>query len=131
MITEILTAKAMYRVRSLDQMRQRHADILAKNRARGFPVEAHTDARPIVARVNHGRWLVDCVACGSGAGVDPDWPEARCFGCGAIYTSVVLPPDRVAIETVLVKRPRLDTRNWEPGETADTLRAENVERGVR
>lgn len=130
-IAAILTTRAVIGVMSLKELQDKHQVELAKKRARGLPVVEHRVTAPQMALVNHGRWIIHC-PCGSGVAVDVDLPEARCFGCGAIYTSVTFPPDRVAIEAELVKRDRFDARNWLPGESVDDLRADRVvHQGVR
>jgi hypothetical protein len=83
---------------------------------------------PADPRVNHGRWIVDCV-CGNGASVSHEWREARCFACGAVYRGVAFPANADEIERVLVARPNRATQNWRH-ETVDVLRSENMEHGV-
>ena len=87
-----------------------------------------TDTHPLVAYVNHNRWLVDCAVCGSGVGVDFDAtpPVARCYGCGTIHTAILLPPDRAAIEAALHPRRRAATRNWRAPATVADLEADTA-----
>ncbi|KKK99644.1 hypothetical protein LCGC14_2630680, partial [marine sediment metagenome] len=40
---------------------------------------------PTKARVNHGRWIADCVWCGTGMLTRPEWGVAYCGECGARY----------------------------------------------
>ena len=80
-------------------------------------------AEPVVAYMNHSRWLVDC-QCGSGCRIDMDIRGrvfARCFKCGAVHSDVVLPGERASIEGELLKRPRPENRNWTPGETVTDM----------
>lgn len=85
----------------------------------------------LAARLNHGRWLVDCRAC-PGAGLlnrlEPDG-RFRCPDCGAGPHAVVVPDDRDAIEDAVAPR-EISNRNWRPGETVEDLIAANVEHGV-
>jgi len=95
------------------------------------------DVEPLRARINHGRWIVDCPVpeCGGAELVDPDNPRFWCLSCdnhgmdGRWYP-VEFPAERPAIETVLLKRPNAANQNWRPGETVDDLRRENERYGV-
>lgn len=80
------------------------------------------------ARVNHGRWIVEC-GCGNGLLVEMTSREALCIRCGAIWEAV-LPPNWREIERVLCRRWQREAQNWSPGESIDLLRAENIEHGV-
>ena len=91
----------------------------------------------MVASVNHGRWLVECPS-GDGCAmvVSPSQPYFMCVVCGneangGRWYNVQFPgaPEKRAIEGALLKRP-IRNRNWEPGETAQALEAENIEHGV-
>ena len=95
----------------------------------------------VQARVNHGRWLVDCPGCNSALVIDLDEPVYMCVECGnsangGAWLQVTLPRNRRAIEAELLKRPfgrnpaDAPTRNWEPGETVADLRHENAEHGI-
>lgn len=102
-------------------------------------------ARPLVARVNHGQWIASC-DCGApllplvptpGGVVFFDRPLVWCMRCrnggtGRGWRPVQLPAAglRDAIEAVLVLRPDVTARNWEPGETVAELVAENLAHGV-
>ena len=83
------------------------------------------------AYVNHGRWVADCPACNGGVlGPNPqDGGTAPCLDCGHLYT-IAYPQEWRAIQALLVRRPRMENRNWRPGETCALLRAENLEHGV-
>lgn len=85
-----------------------------------------------LARVNHGRWIVDCPFCPSAALVTPDDPRFFCVECGNAaahgrWAKVIFPDDVDAIEQTLEPRPAA-LQNWEPGEDVDALRVENDER---
>jgi hypothetical protein len=99
------------------------------------------------ARINHGRWVVDCASplCASAMAPGPPaldgsqrvWPgltvgqsTMTCRDCGHVTGGVVWPPDTLGIEVVLSWRPDPETRNWEPGETITGLLEENVAHGV-
>ena len=100
-------------------------------------------AAPMVARINHGKWIASCT-CGAPRNVVPTpgcivflavllgW----CVRCGnrpwgGGWRTVIVPPqdERVQIEAVLTCRPDPATRNWEPGETVADLIRENREHG--
>lgn len=88
-----------------------------------------SDAPPLSAFVNHGRWLVLC-PCGSGVLVEPDEPLVYCASCrnradkGKVRR-VVFPDGVAEIEGLLKERPVEKNRNWKPKESADRLREEN------
>lgn len=98
----------------------------------GEDATVRDDATPLTARVDWGRWIVEC-PCGAGVAVQADWRAAYCLGCGRILTAVIFPPtdEREAVEAVLGMR---DQRHQfyfpEKGETVATLRAENVAHGL-
>ena len=105
------------------------------------PTEANTSGT-VAARINHGRWLVDCGGCNSALVVDLSAPVFMCVECGNAgndgkWFQVTVPSNRKAIETELLKRPingrnpaDAKNRNWEPGETLAMLKKENAEHGV-
>lgn len=85
--------------------------------------------RPPTAILTHGYWkIVPCLAdeCLNAPVVDPAWRLACCLECGAIYRGVILPAGWDAIEEELLKRPRMATRNWVPGETVSSLARERL-----
>jgi hypothetical protein len=87
-------------------------------------------AKPILAYVNHGRWVAAC-PCGSVVAVAFDWPHAHCPDCLREHT-ITWPTKakRACIEEVLILRPMLATQNWGPGETIAALVAENRAHGL-
>lgn len=100
-------------------------------------------ADPLVARVNHGRWVASCT-CGAPADKIPtpgcvvflDRPLGWCVRCGnrpwgGGWRPIVVPPEgeRRLIEAVLDCRPNVEDRNWETGETVELLAAENHAHG--
>ena len=107
-----------------------HEEMTAKRR--GFPAlgfrEPWPEAPGAEPFVVDGKWIVVC-ACGDAPMASPEWDEARCFGCGAIYRGLVWPADRLEIESMLLRRPAA-VRTWLPGETVDDLREQNLSHGV-
>jgi len=96
----------------------------------------------VAARINHGRWLVDCSGCNSALVVDLSELVFMCVECGNAandgkWFTVTIPTNRKAIEAELLKRPwngrnpaEAVNRNWEPGETLAMLKQENTDHGV-
>lgn len=95
---------------------------------------------PLIGRINQSQWIASC-PCGAKGVPTPGglvWrllPIVWCVRCenaavGGLWRPVALPPDadRLAIEAVLLCRPRPETRNWD-GETIDELVAQNREHG--
>ena len=98
---------------------------------------AGTGAAPILkdhvgdqpsAVVNDGRWLVRCAcsnACIAHPGGSPDWPNpvAVCAECGTVYRPT-FPAKRELAEVVLLARPDVRSRHWEPDteKVADLIR---------
>jgi hypothetical protein len=128
MITAILTTRHQHQGQTRAEHRATHEAFIARQQAQGLPVTVSDRHAPIQACINHGRWVALC-DCGAGMAIDPDWPEARCFGCGTVHHVIVVPADRATIETVLLARPP-QHRHWAPTETVDDLRAENRRHGV-
>lgn len=98
-------------------------------------------ARPLVARVNHGTWIASC-ECGArgvptpGCVVFTGTLLGWCLRCrngatGRGWRPILVPVEAIRhqIEAVLLCRPNVDDRNWEPGETIDDLLAQNREHG--
>ena len=96
----------------------------------------------VAARINHGRWLVDCPGCNSALVVDLTELVFICVECGNNHNDgkwlrVTIPRNRKAIEDELLKRPwngrnpaEAVNRNWEPGETLTMLKQENTDHGI-
>ena len=105
------------------------------------PTEDITSGQ-VAARINHGRWLVDCGGCNSALVVDLSAPVFMCVECGNTandgkWLAVTIPTNRKAIETELLKRPwngrnpaEAVNRNWSPGETVAMLKRENTDHGL-
>ena len=103
---------------------------------------AGNTAGEVAARINHGRWLVDCAGCNSALVVDLGHSIFMCVECGNAandgkWFRVIIPKNRKTIEAELLKRPwngrnpaEAVNRNWEPGETVATLKQENSDHGI-
>lgn len=99
----------------------------------GFPVQDTLVARELLkARVDHGRWIVDCPDCKGAECVTLDDPVFMCLSCGneaiegKLY-KVKFPPSakRSKVEALLVERP-LYAQNWRPEESINQLKKENA-----
>jgi len=106
-------------------MRQAHAV--------GFDFDPHMRGS-VQAEINHGRWIARC-ACGGAEDVAPTEPVFYCLSCGNAdndgrVMKIEFPEDREAIEGVLLKRPDMENRNWQPGESVGDLDFENREHGL-
>lgn len=128
--------KVIFDARDLHGMQQATAQAYRKAHAQfvkrlGRRAEVHPAQVQAQARVDMGRWILDCEC---GAGVAILWlPNKRglglCYGCGAEHNLSPL-PEREEIEAELVRRPQQRTRGWFPGETVDDLRRESAAHGV-
>lgn len=89
-----------------------------------------------LARINHGRLIVDCPDCGAAWFVWREGPHqvycASCLngGVNGLWRPVRLPEQLEQIEALLARRPLPQQRNWHPGETLAQLEAENIAMGV-
>jgi hypothetical protein len=116
------------RVRTADDYRARQREHIQEGR-RQYAALAWRDPwlcldRPPVF-ISAGKWLIEC-ACGNCPSVAPEWGGlACCFECGAVYEGLEMPSDAAAIEAVLVQRPSLNARHWEPGTTVEDLLAQD------
>lgn len=91
--------------------------------------KVHIRQEELVAYVNEGRLVALCPNCNAGIAVHTDWPDARCFECGAIYYELTLPSDYATIEDVLLARPRRN-QNWAPTESVADIAEENFQHGL-
>jgi hypothetical protein len=105
---------------------KKHVEHIAKNRMAGMRIAISESDEPLIASVNHGRWVARC-DCGAGVAVDPQWHEARCFGCGTVHTTVRFPEtaERVEIERLLMARKKMAHRHWQSSETLHDLHEQN------
>lgn len=81
------------------------------------------------ARVNWGRWVVDCPVCPDALMMGPGTRLFQCWECGA-EADVVWPVNTAGIDRMLALRPMPNTRNWQPGETLHDLAVENLLHGI-
>ena len=93
--------------------------------------------------VSHGRWMAECPAgCGDAVVVSRDVLAYICTVCGnrdndGAWYKLQFPPDRVAIERLLVKRVEPNRkaneqrqRNWALDQTVQDLDDENFDHGL-
>lgn len=124
-------AKRIETVRT--QWRMGHAEFvhhhLTKRRHRDQMPKDIADVA-VEARVDGGRWVVDCPFCPGAELLDPDDLRFFCLGCyneGAEgrWLQVIVPAEKEEIETVLMERPEI-WRRWDPKKTLMDLQVENV-----
>jgi hypothetical protein len=130
MTDRIETARTWYHVDTAEAYATAHASALeALGEVERMIITPHREASPRLARVNFGRWMLDC-ACGAGIMADPAFAEARCFACGAIWIAVFPAPATIArLEPLLLARP-LDARHWQASESIADVEAANAAHGV-
>jgi len=124
MVNFIMGPQEHHAVKSPEEYRAKQKATIEAKQAQGARYEIHIVGTPASCRIDQNSWIIDC-ECAAGNAVTPTWPEACCFGCGAIHTMLMWPPDREKIEGMLLKRPNPAHRNWRPGETLESLAAEN------
>ena len=91
------------------------------------------DAKPLDARAEHARWIVDCPNCNSAEFAFED----KLFFCSLCKNSdidgrarkVKMPGQRKEIEDILGKRP-IKNRHWYPNETLEDLAKQNASNGM-
>ena len=104
----------------------------------------------VYAYLNHGRWIAGCPVCNGALAVEPgrvawdlyedngvptismtDGSVFVCFDCRTDHGELQWPTPAQfdAITSSVSVRP-IPNRNWMPGETVATLRAENIEHGL-
>lgn len=93
---------------------------------------------PLPARIDAGRWIVECPDCHDAQYTWPDDPAVlfMCVTCfngraGGLWRRVAFPPAalRERVEAVLLKRPVPTQRHWREGWTVKQLRTENLAAG--
>ena len=130
MIERASTVLRHHKVKTADDYLTFATRQIQKLRATGYTdLAIHDDHTPKRARIDWGRWVIDC-ECGAGNAVDPEWPFAACPACGAVHRNILYPPNREAIEAALNARPNQRNRFWNPDETLDQLRTENLAHGL-
>ncbi|MET9957028.1 hypothetical protein ABZ135_36510 [Streptomyces sp. NPDC006339] len=81
-----------------------------RQQRRAIPPEGVLLGERVWARINHGRWISDCV-CGSAQIVTPADPRMACTECGWGWVQVAFPEDPATVESAVeVEPPHL--RNW-------------------
>lgn len=123
---KLRTSRQMLGVKSADEYQVK---LLKQSQALGIPIVE--DPATLVAYVNEGRLVADCPYCSGGIALSTDYETAACLDCCHVYSTVTWPePEELRqIEAALLVRP-LRNQNWTPGETVDTLKAENIEHGI-
>lgn len=101
----------------------------------GKPLEM-SEMDPVLAYINHGRWIVDCPFCSGAELIFQDTVAFLCLSCfnQAVHFKslpIAFPLNVIEIEGILEKRPMPSTRNWLPDETAKMLKDENKKMGVK
>ena len=99
------------------------------------PLEHVANEMPLEARVDHGRWIVDCPDCSGAEYVWDDVLLMQCCSCwnqgvGRKWRRVSITPQRPQIESILKARPQTENRNWRSDESLTKLRGENRARGL-
>lgn len=81
---------------------------------------------------NWGRWVVHCSGafCFNAMQVYPGQTFVTCTDCETTLGPLVWPADPDGVETLLLMRPDMRTRNWNPGETLQDLISENIVHGI-
>jgi len=84
---------------------------------------------PVIAFINHGRWVAICPACGCAEVVEPKTPIFYCLNCtnrdnSSLPLPVKFPRSRVKIEDELLARKKRQFRNWDGKMTLTELRTE-------
>jgi hypothetical protein len=97
--------------------------------SRGVAMRSESD-ETVIARVNHGRLIAICPSCECGMFVLRAEPMACCAECGNLYRSVEMPAELSTLAALLLARPKREHQNWQPTETIDDIRRENLEHGV-
>lgn len=95
----------------------------------GHPVPSGVDAsRTAYARLDHGRWIVQCPECSSAQLAASTDPRFYCIECGnsgtGAWLPVIWPDDRLAVETEALGRsgPAVWAHPDDPGLAAQHVR---------
>jgi hypothetical protein len=126
----IRTALHAHAARSSKEYEQRQFEVLAKYRQRGMTIAPWEAPAGAVVIISGGTYVVVCT-CGNAPVAAPEYDEARCLECGAVYHHLTWPPKEAVadIEDALLVRPR-QHRHWKPGESVTTIKAENRANGL-
>jgi hypothetical protein len=109
-------------VRADNTVRARVQDAVDRQ---GF--KTHRNRKPVLAYINHGRWLADCV-CNGGELVS-EGEDMLCGSCGTI-SPVTFPDGKDEIERLLLLRVSPIYRHWRPGESEAEILAQNIDNGI-
>jgi hypothetical protein len=89
------------------------------------------------AELNGGRWVIDCASssCASASMASIAEPYFLCPECGSPenggnWYNVEFPSNRARVETLLLRRPNEENRNWKYGEEVSLLEQDNREHGL-
>ncbi|MER7046786.1 hypothetical protein [Streptomyces jumonjinensis] len=63
------------------------------------------------ARIDHNRWLTDCI-CGNAQIISPTDPRAACPECRYGWVTLIFPADPAAVEAEMMQLPALRDRFW-------------------
>ena len=100
------------------------------------PVDLTKMGLAVLARVDMGRWLVDCDDCASAVVIDTEDLVFICPSCGSggQWQIVVMPDRKSDIEDILLLRPGFRESNknrfWFPRESVFDLLFENLINGA-
>jgi hypothetical protein len=103
MVEKILTLADISPGKKPERFMRRYA------KRRGFKIDLNAKGNALEARVEFGRWLVDCPNCAGAERADPDYAFFYCLSCGnadndgKVYP-VKFPRHREAIERELLRR---------------------------
>lgn len=89
--------------------------------------------RYLEARLNHGRWLINCPEC-NGAELYHGEPTFKCQnpGCPEYLKEKPAAVTKLKNEIdALVKNRRRENMNWNIGESLEQLKRENARNGVK
>lgn len=136
---DILNGKKRFGMGLAQLAQDEHSHIkgLSKMLGQRIPAlsEVDSEGEPIPARVYRNMWIVDCPDCRNAEFAWTDEPRFLCTNCwngmvGGKWRIVAFPQFTDAIEKALKARPVPHTRNWNPGESYQQLRAENRANGL-
>ncbi|MEV1063371.1 hypothetical protein [Streptomyces sp. NPDC050263] len=85
----------------------------------GFVIGQHA-----YARINHGRWVADCL-CGSAQVVTPADPRMACTECGLGWIRLVFPEDPAAAEAAVADELPHERNWWHPDDPSWTRPADS------
>lgn len=111
-------------VKDVETYRTVHTDKMKNAEKNVYEIDTPRDAY-----INHGRWVVDCECNGAGL-TSREFGLTCCFDCGRVYTEIIFPDNAQAIELLLLGRREQTSRNWNVGESLESLQNDNSDHGV-